>query len=257
MSTKSKAFLVGINYISDQDSKLDGCINDVENMSKFLIQTIPNISCEVYTDLTTPSRTTYNGLLSLFVDIAVQSFTEELDFIWFHYSGHGSYVADTSGDELDKQDECIVPSDFRQSGYIVDDLLNVLFSKINPKTKVFCVFDCCHSGSIIDVKYSWDVQQACKLENISCQIKAKIATLSGCKDDQTSADAFNVTGDQKYSGAMTSCLLQTLKEQPDALSDIFKLYKLTSANLKAKRFGQVPRLCSTYNLLKAPSVINH
>ena len=27
----------------------------------------------------------------------------------FHYSGHGSYVADLSGDEPDESDECLVP----------------------------------------------------------------------------------------------------------------------------------------------------
>ena len=43
-----------------------------------------------------------------------------------------------------------------------------------------------------------------------CTVPSRVLTLSGCMDDQTSADAFNVMGDGRYSGAMTSCLLKVL-----------------------------------------------
>merc|ERR1711963_182225 len=49
------------------------------------------------------------------------------DRLFFHYSGHGTQVADKDGDgpqEEDGMDEAICPADFRVKGLIVDDILH-------------------------------------------------------------------------------------------------------------------------------------
>lgn len=245
----NKAFLFGLNYSKTPDSRLNGCINDVNNMAVYLKEKM-NMQTEIYTDETTPQDTTFTGLIAKLVDIAIQSYTENLDFIWFHYSGHGTSILDRSGDEADGCDECLVPSDYNKAGVISDDIINTIFTKINPKTKVVCVFDCCHSGTIADVKYRWEDETSCVVENILCNVKCKMITLSGCMDNQTSSDAYNVTGNSQFTGAMTSCLLLALKETPQNSQDVFQLVRDLRSKLAIRGFPQVPKLCSTYNLAK-------
>lgn len=55
------------------------------------------------------------------------------DAIFLHYSGHGSKVADSSGDEDDGYDEVLVPLDFQEVGMIADDDLYRLLVKGLPQ----------------------------------------------------------------------------------------------------------------------------
>merc|ERR1712063_186934 len=77
------------------------------------------------------------------------------DSLFFHYSGHGVQVKDTSGDEEeDGFDEAICPADFRASGVIVDDDLHEIMVKNLPEgVKLTALMDCCHSGTGMDLAY--------------------------------------------------------------------------------------------------------
>lgn len=246
---KGKALLFGLNYSHEPSAALNGCINDVTAMSLYL-QSELGIPCECVTDDVDREGTSAQGIIRKLYELAVQSYSENLDFVWIHYSGHGSYVRDTSGDETDGRDECLVPSDFKTAGLVSDDTIQSLFRHFNPNTRVVCIFDCCHSGTIGDVKYCWESIKRVTVENIGCQVKAKVITLSGCTDAQTSADAFNVLGDNKYSGAMTSCLLMALREDPSIKSNVFSLLALLRKKLAERRFTQLPKLCTSYNLTR-------
>lgn len=243
---KGRALLFGLNYAGTA-SELHGCVNDVINIGQYLSKIVPAKTCTDY------ASTTAASMVQSMYELALQSHSESLDFVWIHYSGHGSYMADTSGDEKDGRDECLVPSDYATAGLIPDDFLERLFRHFNPKTRVVFVLDACHSGTMCDVKYSWDSATSCKVENVLCAVAAKVMTLSGCMDDETSADAFNVLGDGKYSGALTACLLKILGDKaggPAARADVFVLLARLTAELKARGFPQRPKLCSTYNLAK-------
>jgi len=244
----SRALLIGLNYVDTPESKLNGCINDVNNMANYLGKMFPCMVCDIVTDETNKTDTTAQGIVKKLYELAVKSHSEDLEFVWIHYSGHGSYVKDTSGDELDGQDECIVPSDYKTAGLVSDDILQSLFAHFNPKTRVLCVFDCCHSGTLGDVKYCWDNPEKPTIENIKCRVKAKVITLSGCMDKQTSADAYNVMNDSNFTGALTSCLILSLKEVPVLRDDAFNLVRSIRQKLKDKGFDQYPKLCSSHNL---------
>jgi hypothetical protein len=247
---RGRALLFGLNY-PGSSAQLNGCVNDVVNMSNYLAVAL-NVPITVCTDDSpnTRSQTTAMGIVQNLYELAVQSYKEDLEFAWIHYSGHGSYMADTSNDEKDGRDECLVPNDYATAGLITDDCLNRVFGAFNPKTRVVFVCDACHSGTVCDVKYSWESPTKCMVENITCSVRAKVLTLSGCLDDQTSADAFNVMGDSKFSGALTACLLKVLQEAPQARTDVFQVFALLSTKLKVLGFTQRPKLCSTYNLAR-------
>lgn len=65
-----------------------------------------------------------------------------------HFSGHGSQVHDTSGDEPDQLDECYCPWDVSLNGPLRDDELYRLFQQRNDGVRLYLIADCCHSGSL-------------------------------------------------------------------------------------------------------------
>ena len=71
------------------------------------------------------------------------------DFLFFHFSGHGSQIRDRDGDELrDQMDELICPYDMNwDNGYITDDMLNEIFTQLPPGVFLEVILDSCHSGT--------------------------------------------------------------------------------------------------------------
>ncbi|MBE7195499.1 MAG: caspase family protein, partial [Gordonia polyisoprenivorans] len=64
------------------------------------------------------------------------------------YSGHGTQVADTDGDELsDRLDEALVPVDFDRNAFIIDDDLRNIFASLRTGANLTCFMDCCFSES--------------------------------------------------------------------------------------------------------------
>ncbi|MEM1154750.1 MAG: DUF4384 domain-containing protein [Pseudomonadota bacterium] len=74
------------------------------------------------------------------------------DRAFFAYSGHGTKFEDISGDEVDGQDEALVPHDAiikNRTGYnfLLDDDLRQLLTDVNTEDLTVFV-DSCHSGTI-------------------------------------------------------------------------------------------------------------
>lgn len=255
MTHNRRALLIGINYVDDPRNALRGCVNDVLNTKAFLTSRMgfkeSEIRAYVDTDEKTKRWTTAQGILAAFHEIVLESWTQNLDFVWIHYSGHGTYTRDDSSDEADGKDECLCPSDCSRAGMIPDDWVREIFKGFNPNTRVMCVFDCCHSGSIVDLKYRYAPDGKITEEHSDTPIKAMIMSISGCSDHQTSADAFNVQGRRKFTGALTSCML-SLFEQPNGLETLQKqpLTFLESLRglLRNKGFTQYPQLCTSFKL---------
>jgi hypothetical protein len=246
---KGKAVLFGLNYAHCQNGHLNGCINDVRNMKSFLNSTF-NIPIETYTDDTDQTNTSYDGILYILNKLASESQTHELDFVWIHYSGHGYSVKDKSGNEQDG----MVPSDFEHSGIIIDDELYKTFSLFNPKTKIIFICDACHSGSILDLKYTWKSSSECAISNEYCDLKTNILLISGCRDDQTSSDTYDLLGDNKHAGALSACLLTTLKSKPEKIHNVFSLIKSVRKYLLKNGYKQIPCIKTSYDLSKNVSL---
>lgn len=246
---KSKALLIGINYVDSQQGRLRGCVEDVKNTRTFLINKV-GIAPEdivMYTDEDpqTKHHTTCQGILAALRELVRTS--RDMDFVWIHYSGHGSYVEDTSGDEVDRRDECLIPSDYHRGGVITDDQVRSIFSSFEKTTRVLCVFDCCHSGTIADLKYRYvSGNKPLSQEHSMPALPAKIMSISGCMDTQVSADAYNVTGNKTFTGALTSCLLTVLEQDLDLRNDPVRCIEKTRQLLKEKQFSQVPQICSSF-----------
>ncbi|HSC29264.1 MAG TPA: caspase family protein [Vicinamibacterales bacterium] len=70
------------------------------------------------------------------------------DVVVFQYSGHGTQLADTTGDERDRFDEAFVPVDYHTGAFLIDDDVSDVLSGL-PRGVLATLFtDCCHSGTI-------------------------------------------------------------------------------------------------------------
>jgi tetratricopeptide (TPR) repeat protein len=70
------------------------------------------------------------------------------DLVLIYFSGHGTQIVDTDGDEMDGLDECLVPWDVDvddNSSLIQDDLFAYWVRNLRSK-KVLIIFDNCFSG---------------------------------------------------------------------------------------------------------------
>jgi len=222
-ATKKTALLVGINY-TNTSSKLNGCINDTQNIAKLL--RTKGYTCSLMSELT-PVKATKNNILNALTQLLVTA--NNGDSLFFHFSGHGTRTMDRNGDELDGTDEMICPCDFNM---ITDDELSKLVhTHLKPNVTLFALFDSCFSGTVLDLKYNYEPNV---INPRVAETKSNVIMISGCMDSQTSADAFL---DRQWCGAMTNAFL-TCVNSPSLNS----LIKNMRTYLKNKKFSQIPQL---------------
>ena len=246
--------LIGINYLATPEARLNGCINDVLDVSAYL-KTHGFTDVEVLTDQNGPATTSRSSIVNKLMALSSRTWKEDIQVVWIHYSGHGASVRDTNRDELDGKDECVVPADYMTDGLLSDDAIRNILTGFNPRTLVVCVMDACHSATIGDMRFLWNIlppfpPRATTQNVLPCA--ANVIMLSGCRDNQTSADAYNAAV-RKYQGAMTAALLDLLKARPALRSDVFALVPELQSLLRRRGFSQVPQLASSRDLSVNPT----
>ncbi|KAF9102101.1 Ca(2+)-dependent cysteine protease [Mortierella sp. GBA35] len=224
-----RAVLIGINYTGHVNA-LHGCVNDTAIMKNFLQDRgFEDDNIRILTDdqvgtRLMPTRENILHNLKWLIRDAKKN-----DSYFLHYSGHGGQVQDLDGDETNGHDNCIFPLDHHENGVITDDELHTLLVKaLPPGVRLTAVFDCCHSGSALDLPYLYAstgyIRGSSALANLGHELvegnfdaeaikelqekwqklqleerefarqvslkaaDADVIMFSGCKDDQTSAD---------------------------------------------------------------------
>lgn len=242
-SNKKFALLVGINY-HGTSSALNGCINDVEVMHKYLIDK-RGYKAENIVILTddTHKKPTGMNIMHALGTLIVKAHVDKAEELWLHYSGHGSYTRDHDGDELDGYDETIVPIDYAKNGMITDDQLHDYVKNLPNSCGMIAIFDCCHSGTILDLKWRYEGDEKNYIENHKCKVSgnANVLMISGCQDSQTSADAY-IQGN--WAGAMTTSFLKSI----DNIETCEDLLMAMRKYLKENRYTQHPLMCCSYEI---------
>lgn len=247
MSKPKRALLIGINYDNDASLKLNGCVNDVFAISNMLIDVYGYEKSNVIImhDGAAPNLVPNRGniLRELNTIIANSATASE---IWVHYSGHGTYIKDTNGDEADGRDEAIVPSDVYTNGVITDDQLLTVFSQ--SKCLTYLMFDCCHSGSVCDLQWRFEYVPSRRNylrynESRRMLSNQNIVMISGCRDNQTSADAYNIEAKMAM-GAMTNALIDSIRAN-NYNATVLKIYADMCGWLSNKGHSQFPCLSSS------------
>ena len=252
---KKVALLIGINYTDAEDednsSQLMGCINDIENVQHTLVNQV-NYKPENITMLRDDTDDSKHRPTGMNIYRTLHRLVENSHFfgeIWLHYSCHGISINDTNNDERDGMDEAIVPCDYKTGGIITDDIFFSLLQHV--RCPVFIIMDCCHSGTICDLPYSFypsntEKNTFIRYYNQKQSIRNKnIFMLSGCQDKQTSADAY-FNHKSQYGGAFTNAFLDIL-HMHDYSIHILDLYINILKYLKKFNFSQRTTLSSSHS----------
>jgi hypothetical protein len=231
------ALLVGINYRNTED-ELNGCYNDVVNVATYL-RTVLGYAPGAITMLTDGNRgsvfpasvapTRQNIIAGLSALVAGMAAGDEA---FFHYSGHGTLVRDTNGDEASGMDSCICPLDYNTpasagGGIVTDDEIRALLVNRVPRgARLYVILDCCHNGTGCDIRYKyedfslllrpatartspvWRTQQKAFVQGKYTDTAGEVYMISGCRDEQTSADAYI---NNAFAGALTYAIFAILR----------------------------------------------
>jgi hypothetical protein len=164
MESPRFALLIGVDRYANLSpaEQLDGSANDVALIRSVLINRFGFPADNIIQRA--DEEATGDGIRAAFAELLQRIDQLPTDGpqsqVYFHYSGHGSQVADQpkgheDRDEPDGYDETLVPHDAdRQGGDqdIRDDEINQLINRVvgdesNPRARFILVYDCCHSGS--------------------------------------------------------------------------------------------------------------
>mmetsp|Transcript_15398 Transcript_15398/g.60181 ORF Transcript_15398/g.60181 Transcript_15398/m.60181 type:complete len:365 (-) Transcript_15398:58-1152(-) len=291
-----KSLFVGINYFGSS-AELRGCLNDVENMKAFVTSNYgfsdDPAHMRVLTDdqsgSSSPTRDNIIAGMRWLIEGAQPG-----DSLFFHYSGHGGTQQDDApeSDEIDGQDETLIPVDYQSNGVIVDDEIHqILVAPLPAAVRLTAVMDCCHSGSIFDLPYSYRVNGSLEVQEtdnrkaaIEAALKAgkqlidgdklgaamsagsavlsllgpksqpsrpvvirkslaDVIQFSGCKDEQTSADA-HIGG--QHTGAMSWALITAFEQNGHS-----QTYTQLLGNIRGllqSKYTQVPQMSSGHKM---------
>ncbi len=141
----SKAVLCGINNYQTI-TNLRGCLNDVDNIFEILTQVYDFDPSQIHKLL--DERVTKAAIKNEFNWLL--NGAKAGDRLVFHFSGHGSYIPDDNGDELDRTDEitCLYDMDFYDSEtYIRDDEWQEMSRRVPEDVELTFILDNCHSGT--------------------------------------------------------------------------------------------------------------
>jgi hypothetical protein len=263
----NKALLVGIDKYKRQE--LVGCINDVDDFSSFLKQYCGFTWCEIKKrkNFWATRKQILNGLKWLIKDVTPG------DNLFFYYSGHGSNIPDTSGDEIDGLDEAICPYDsvttnnIRIDKFIIDDEFYEIFKDIPDGVKFIWVSDSCHSGDLhkllslgikkyINVASYMDLskikekplviyeQETRKHEEV--ETLNNVILLSACRSDQVAlCEYFN----NRPNGVFTYFLLQELKKEGSNELSLQSIIKNVGKTLRERGYNQEPQIYGKPNYI--------
>ena len=246
MSTvpKLRAVFIGINYKQCPPNSLAGCANDVKNMMcRVCERDFKTIVLSDDINLATVKWPSRKNIIDALLWITKDMKAGDEAFV--HYSGHGGLTIDLSGDEESGNDSCIFP--ISESGAIEcitdDELRKLLVERVPQGAKCTVVFDCCHSGTCLDLRYGYKPLSETQIiisENPRyAKGKGLVVFISGCDDTQTAAD----TVDSKNipTGALSNALLEVLKKETKMKKLLWGILK----ELKTKGYSQIPQLSSS------------
>jgi metacaspase-1 len=231
-----KALCGGINDYPGDGSDLNGCVNDAKVWAGLLVEHFDFGKGDVR--LLLDREATKASMMQSLGELVGGAASG--DTLVFTNSSHGTYVADTDGDE-GAYDEALCPYDCEEN-LIVDDELRELFSKVPAGVNLTVVSDSCHSGTVTRAAISenlpvktpddrrvrflhpaligrkilsnpWKARNKTRAKHP--QSKMKEILLSGCTPQEYSYDAL-IGG--RYHGAMTYYAVKAIRDADYDLS---------------------------------------
>lgn len=272
-----KALCVGINDYPGSSNDLSGCVNDANDWKDLLKNTFGFTSIKMLLDAQATKANITSELTSL-VNNATAG-----DVVVFTFSGHGTWIPDTSADEFDGRDEALCAHD----NIIVDDDIRAIIKNINKNARLTIISDSCHSGTVTKemIRHSAEykiersgqdfaprrrfmppelVKDLYELNFTANPFLSMFSfalplfhhvfslfrdvpelLISGCKDNEYSYDAY-ING--RYNGAMSATAINIIQSDPKMTYDDF-FTKLRNY-LPSLSYPQSPQMNGAKNMFK-------
>ncbi|HEY9692396.1 MAG TPA: caspase family protein [Oculatellaceae cyanobacterium] len=257
------ALLVGINTYPNNErfSNLNGCVTDVDLQEALLIHRFGFNKKDILrltSDATRDKLPTRSNILQAFEDHLINQ-AKTGDVVVFHFSGHGSQLAEIDPCRNIDFNSTLVPADETQNGVVQDIMGRTLFllmSRLNTEN-VTAVLDSCHSGggtrgnyrirsitgeglqpSPEEIAYQKSLMEQLKLspEELArrrCAAVAKGVVIAATQPTQEAKDEqFNGFS----AGAFTYLLTQYLWQSTDNVGNTIEKIKPTMT----RKYGQEP-----------------
>lgn len=250
------ALCIGINDYPGTANDLSGCINDAKDWAKELANRGFTVTKLLDAAATKAAMIAAIGGM---VDAAAKG-----DSLIITYSGHGTWVPDSSGDEPDGRDEALCPHDLASKGALLDDEIHDLFARRAAGVRIVLISDSCHSGSVtrgseedVDpgvprIRFMPPEAWMSKKNRPPASLRSAATRsgfsrsggdllLAGCLDTEYSYDtSFN----GRANGAFTYYALKALRDiKPTATYE--KWFKAIRAYLPSTRLPQTPQIFGT------------
>ncbi len=246
-SNRKKALCVGINDYPGTNNDLRGCVNDAKIWGQLL-----NSNYGFNIKSLFDSQVKHSVFTEIFGNYISDS--KSGDSIVITFSGHGTNVPDTSGDEEDGRDEALCLYD----GLLIDDAIREILQNLNPEAKLTIISDSCHSGTVTRAFLSMMNENdhprprympcedfegyAFSQTNIAKKIfkpeeDMNEILISGCLPHEYSYDA-RIGG--QFRGAMSYYAVEILKKYPSITYENF--YTHLRADLPSRNYPQTPQL---------------
>lgn len=268
-----RSLSIGINDYPGTGSDLAGCVNDALAWKKELHQRGFNWQDELLNE-----KAFRKAMTDAISDVVVS--TQPGDLTVITYSGHGTWVPDTDGDEPDGRDEALCPWDIDSGEVLTDDYLYSIFCEIPDGAKVIFISDSCHSGSVArraprdyykgpftsmpkpylspTVKFmppamhltEEGIKMAERLERSPAKARSRetpVLLMAGCQDNEYSYDSFF---DGKPCGAFTHVALWTLGQLGPGTTYL-EWYQEIRKYLPYDQYPQTPQISGPAELMNA------
>lgn len=135
------ALCIGINNYPGTHMDLAGCVNDANDWAAELKSRGFGVSTLL------DSAATKAAMTEAFKGIVGRASSG--DTVVITYSGHGTYVPDLNGDEVDGLDEGLCPYDIQTGGgALIDDEISAIFGSRKKGVRLVLISDSCHSGTV-------------------------------------------------------------------------------------------------------------
>jgi len=252
----TRALCVGVNKYPNPTLELKGCVNDAKCWAALLTEHYDFARSDI--TMLTDKRATKARILAGLGDLL--SGAKRGDVLVFTNSSHGTYRADTDGDEP-LYDEAICPYDTKDE-LIVDDDLRLLFADIPKGVRLTVISDSCHSGSAtrdpdaletpdrrrrrycdpreIGLPFIDDVRRTARPRTRAAFPESAMneLLLSGCRADQYSYDA---RFGRRFEGAMSHFAQQLIADAGYKIT-YGQLHRQLVPALRAANYDQEPQL---------------
>jgi hypothetical protein len=173
----------------------------------------------------------------------------------FYYSGHGMQRVDTNGDEVDGEDEVLcslTPEGVASADGITDDVISQLFnSKSRKDCNILAITDCCHSGTLLDLKYSLKGAGVLLPDKNYKDSPGNILHIGACYDRQSAYEGY-VSEAAMNHGYLTFAFSEIFKNNTNKNVSIFNLDIILKDKMLrlVNRANQLPQI-SSGNLISA------